>query len=88
MVDRPAAKDIVVRAGDLVVLHDHVHDFLVLQAAEPADDVHLKVGGVGPGAGDDRLGGAGRPDAVPGGAPGSVWLPGRAEPSRAAQAGR
>jgi WD40 repeat protein len=43
VLDRLVAKDIAVRTADCVQLHDHVHDFLVLQAAEPTDDVHLRL---------------------------------------------
>jgi WD40 repeat protein len=43
VLDRLVAKGIAVRAGDGVQLHDHVHDFLVLQATESAADVHLRL---------------------------------------------
>jgi WD40 repeat protein len=43
LLDRLIAKDIAVRAGDSVQLHDHVHDFLVLQATDPVADVHLRL---------------------------------------------
>ncbi|MBL8929984.1 MAG: TIR domain-containing protein [Kineosporiaceae bacterium] len=43
VLDRLVAKDIAVRSGDGIVLHDHVHDFLVLQASEPTADVHLRL---------------------------------------------
>ena len=43
LVDGLAAKDLVARADDRLVLHDHVHDFLVLQARTPASEVHLKL---------------------------------------------
>ena len=43
LVDRLAAKDLVTCAEDRVVLHDHVHDFLVLESRAPASDVHLRL---------------------------------------------
>lgn len=36
-------KDIVLRTAREVVLHDHVHDFLVLQSDNPLADVHLRL---------------------------------------------
>lgn len=43
VVGRLAAKDLVVWADNQLSLHDHVHDFLVLQAEVPASDIHLKL---------------------------------------------
>jgi WD40 repeat protein len=43
LVDRLAAKDLVTCAEDRVVLHDHAHDFLVLESRTPASDVHLRL---------------------------------------------
>ena len=43
VVGRLAAKDLLARTEDALVLHDHVHDFLLLHAQTPASDVHLKL---------------------------------------------
>jgi WD40 repeat protein len=40
---RLIAKDIAVSAAGGFTLHDHVHDFLVLQAPAPASEVHLSL---------------------------------------------
>jgi WD40 repeat protein len=41
LADSLAAKDLAVRAGDAIALHDHVHDFLVMQARVPSWQTHL-----------------------------------------------
>jgi WD40 repeat protein len=43
LVDQLAAKDLVTCAEDRLVLHDHVHDFLVLESRAPTSDVHLQL---------------------------------------------
>jgi hypothetical protein len=43
LADTLAAKDLVAWDEDKLILHDHVHDFLVLQGTAPTSDVHLRL---------------------------------------------
>jgi WD40 repeat protein len=43
LADRLAARHIGTRAEDALTLHDHVHDFLVMQARTPSLDTHLRL---------------------------------------------